>query len=224
MPTKSTTSFARGQEFGRWTVDGDLESQGKRRFVWCRCRCGSRKRIRTDALGSGDTLSCGCWAKELNAKAHTKSNLSRTSIYRIWWHIIDRCYNPECHAYDNYGARGIKMHDRWKQSVNAFSEDIKSEIGERPSGEHELDRIDNDGNYEPGNVRWADRPTQVRNRRVTITLTLGDTTRSMAEWSEITGIKYYTLKMRRQLGWSDERTLTAPVCGKKNGEHLYAKH
>lgn len=211
MPHNPTAPILRDQEFGRWTVIGDVESDGKRQLVPCRCQCGTERKVRADALRSGDSTSCGCFAREFHKSRLTRSDLSRTYIYRIWWHIVDRCCNPECPAYENYGGRGIRVCDRWRDSVEDFCGDILASIGERPSPRMELDRIENDGNYEPGNVRWATRSQQARNRRATAKLTLSGVTRPMADWAEITGIKYYTLKMRKQLGWSDEKTLTTPV-------------
>jgi hypothetical protein len=122
--------------------------------------------------------------------------------------MIRRCENPKSSYYRDYGGRGIQVCDRWRASVLAFIDDM----GKCPDG-MELDRVDNDGNYEPGNCRWATRLTQVRNRRNTRHLTVHGVTRPMAEWAEQSGIPYDTIKRRLIYGWSDERAVLEPLRG-----------
>jgi hypothetical protein len=126
--------------------------------------------------------------------------------YRAFQSIVDRCTNPKCHAYAGYGGRGISICDRWRKSPQAFLSDVRP----RPSALHSIDRIDNNGNYEPGNVRWATKAEQVRNRNVTSILTFEGRTASVAEWAELTGINYNTVMSRLRLGWSAVSALTVP--------------
>ncbi len=214
MSKKGSGLDLSGQPFGRWTVAGiGQRRNGNTKYWLCTCKCGVQKEVRSDILINGTSTSCGCFQSEDLSVRQTKSDLSRTSEYRTWWHMMERCHNPEDPSYENYGARGIAVCDRWRLSVNDFVNDV----GKKPSPNHSIDRIDNNGNYEPGNTRWADAVTQVRNRRVTVNLTLGGETKSMAEWSEITGIPYYSLKTRRQLGWTDEEILTKPKMKNRHG-------
>lgn len=138
--------------------------------------------------------------------------LSKIPEYRIWQGMKSRCHSPTEQTFSYYGGRGIVVCERWRQSFKAFIEDV----GRRPSNEHTIERIDNDGNYEPGNVKWATHAEQVLNRRTTLKLTLHDQTKPLVEWAEITGIPYETLRSRIRDGWTDKKALTTPV-----GAHRY---
>lgn len=121
-----------------------------------------------------------------------------------------RCLNPKMQVYKHYGGRGITICDRWSD-VNAFVADM----GPAPSAKHELDRIDVNGNYEPGNCRWATRTENVRNRRNTQKITAFGCTLPLVVWAEKYGIEVGTLEARLKMGFPAERALTAPV--KKSG-------
>jgi hypothetical protein len=121
--------------------------------------------------------------------------------------MIRRCHNTNHHAYPRYGGRGIHVCDRWRNSFEAFLEDVPP----RPGPEYSLDRIDNDRGYEPGNVRWATATQQARNTRVNHTLTARGETHLLEEWVEITGMPKSTLYNRIHRGWSDEEAITTPV-------------
>ena len=120
---------------------------------WCRCDCGKTKLIPGGSLRSGSTKSFGCYHSQ---QYHHRS---KTPIWNCWKNMLQRCYNPKNPCYKNYGGRGIIVCDRWKEFVNFLAD-----MGERPAG-MSLDRINNDGNYEPGNCRWATRKQQSQNRR-----------------------------------------------------------
>jgi len=117
-----------------------------------------------------------------------------------------RCNNPRCRNYRYYGGRGIRVCDRWEQSFLAFLEDM----GQRPSAKHSIERVDNDGNYEPSNCRWIDRSLQQRNTRQMRMLTYRGQTKSLVEWSEELSVDLDLIRGRLRDGWSAERILETP--------------
>lgn len=124
--------------------------------------------------------------------------------YVAWSGMIDRCHNPKNRRFRSYGGRGIIVHDPWRTSFKAFL----SEVGLRPSRLHSLDRIDNERNYEPGNVRWASPKQQAANRRTTRAITINGETASVSEWARRTGIKRNTLDHRLARNWPTAELLT----------------
>lgn len=189
-----------GAVFGYLTVSDEPEALVKgRRMVMCVCSCGSMKRIAIYQLIRGHAKSCGCkQAKTGEAHHGYKHGASNDREHVVWMSMIGRCYNIKDGDYLRYGGRGITVCDRWR---NSFLEFI-SDIGKRPSAKHSLDRINNDGNYEPGNVRWATRLEQARNTSLTRFLVIDDVRRPLKEWSEISGINSSTIRRRIRDGWS----------------------
>lgn len=127
-----------------------------------------------------------------------------TPEYYAWVDMRRRCNNPTFRVYYNYGGRGIKVCERWNNSFAAFLEDM----GIRPSANHSLDRIDNDGDYEPGNVRWSTKLEQDNNRRTNVILTIDGVSHTIAEWSRISGVEVSLLSWRIKHGWPAERLLS----------------
>src|SRR6185503_1392339 len=132
-----------------------------------------------------------------------KHGYSHSPNYQAWRDMIQRCTNTKKPLYKNYGGRGITVCDRWLNDISAFIEDV----GLRPSKEYSLERINNSGNYEPGNVRWATRKEQARNKRNNHLVTINGTSLTIAEWSERSGIKVGTMLIRIHLGWPSERLI-----------------
>lgn len=155
-----------GRRFGRLiVVRRDGASKAGKALWLCRCDCGGEKTTLSASLLRGRTTSCGCLqVAEVRARLtiHGQaSKRSRTVLYKTWAGMKRRCTNPNATGYENYGGRGIRVCDEWMHSFEAFAE----HLGERPGPGYSIDRINNDGNYEPGNVRWATRAEQNRNKR-----------------------------------------------------------
>lgn len=132
----------------------------------------------------------------------------KTPEFAVWQRMIRRCYEPQADSYPFYGARGISVCTRWRESFQSFLNDV----GPRPSPRHSIERINNDGNYEPDNVRWATHIEQCRNRRSTRLYTYKGQTRCIKEWAAIVGLKTGTLQWRLNHGWSIEQALIPSLC------------
>lgn len=205
---KNSEEYMIGRKFGRLTV---IESGGEHYFpggkhsdTWiCKCDCGIIKTIFGYHLRSGRSKSCGCSKKEGTRRTHGKSH---TKIYNIWHGMRERCNNKKHKNYKHYGGRGIKVCDEWNNSLDKFCEWAMA------NGYQEgltIDRIDVNGNYEPSNCRWATMKEQNRNRRNNRYLTYNGKRKTMAEWSEITGLKDSTIQYRLdKIGWPVEKALT----------------
>lgn len=157
-----------GEKYGRLLVLEELDKRygkKKERVFLCRCDCGNTTEKPIQSLRSGRAKSCGCLQKE--ARTHEyKGGHGKSShdLAPTWYGMINRCYNEKSKSYQQYGALGVRVCDRWKKDINNFIEDIERKLGDRPKG-YSLDRINPYGDYDIENVRWADITTQNINKR-----------------------------------------------------------
>jgi hypothetical protein len=209
MQGRSIRFLTVGQQFGRWTViSEDWIVQGKERSALVRCSCPKaiEKYVRISRLLAGESQSCGCLMRERVSKAKKTHGMKGTSEYRAWQNIKNRCYNPKDKKYAIYGGRGIKICERWLESFENFFADM----GLKPSLRHSIDRFPNrDGNYEPGNCRWATPEEQSQNRSCVPKITFRGETLSPADWARRFGISRHTVNNRLRIGWSMERIAAA---------------
>ena len=203
-----------GRRFGRLTVIDfyDHNKYGQPRWL-CECDCGNTAVVTGSDIRSGSTSSCGCLWRERITQSKTTHGMSQSDIYAEYRSMKNRCYNEQAHNYKYYGGRGIKMCDRWRDDIHAFYDDVSILPNFREEG-YSLDRIDNDGDYEPGNVRWATIKEQCNNRRPNIGKRIHEYNGemySLREISNMTGISYKTLNNRLLKGWEPERAFNTKV-------------
>ena len=195
-----------GKRFDRLTVESYSHSNTNGRAVWkCVCDCGETLFVKGNALLSGNTKSCGCLKTEKISSLKYSHGLCKTRLYRIWCAMLTRCSNSEFTEFDRYGGRGIKVCDEWQEFLPFYEWAMANGYADNLT----IDRIDNDGDYRPGNCRWATRSEQNNNTKKNHYITYNGKTHTIAEWSRITGIKYGTLINRiNNLKWDAEKSLT----------------
>lgn len=197
--------FEFGQRFGRLVYVGEAHNRGKERRVVGRCDCGTVRDYDAHALVSLNTQSCGCLRLEIKSALSrvqmTTHGMSGTPTFASWSNAISRCHTPTDNHFSDYGGRGIKVCDRWRSSFQSFLEDM----GERHEG-MTLDRYpDVNGNYEPGNCRWATAREQANNKRTNRYVTRDGRTQTITEWAREFGIYDTLVFKRRAAGWPEER-------------------
>lgn len=206
-----------GQRFGKLVALGPV-GRKRHEIIWeCRCDCGNETTVITNSLRSGATQSCGCLHRQRASEASLTHGMSHDPIFYTWKSMKQRCANPNSATYGNYGGRGIDVCDEWQNSFVTFYSYVSSLPNYGKKG-YTLDRENNDGNYEPGNMRWATRVEQNHNkreRRDSRLLTHNGKTQSMSKWIREAKITEGTLRGRLDNGWSGERALTTPVRPKK---------
>ena len=202
-----------GQVFGMLTVvayAGRRSFSSERQSQWlCRCECGRYTVVTTSNLKCHRATCCRHHAHHV-WHGHTAGKVSPE--YNAYHHMKGRCYNPRISSYSHYGGRGICVCARWLESFENFITDM----GPRPDPSYSLDRIDNNGNYEPANCRWASRAEQAHNRRQTRLLNFGGETLSLTVWARKIGIERSSLRERLAKGMSVAQALTTPPARKRS--------
>lgn len=195
-----------GHRYGRLTVVREAGRNRHGHVTWiCTCECEKQVTVVGGDLKSGNTAGCGCIT---GGRTH---GLSLSQEYICWKGMKQRCYNTKYVSYDCYGGRGIIVCKRWRDSYKAFIADM----GPRPSTNHSIDRIDNDGDYGPENCRWATRVEQSNNCRRNRWLTVGGVRKTQTQWSRDLGGCDTLVSTRIRLGWSLADAVSLPT-GSKN--------
>lgn len=212
MPVAENLS---GHRFGKLVAICDI-GRTKRGRVWkCRCDCGGETTSVSTYLKNGHKRSCGCLHAESAKVAgqkqrthgHTSKDRKRTaSEYHAWASMKSRCLNPNTASFKRYGARGIKVCERWMDFTNFYAD-----MGEKPSPKHSLERLDTNGNYEPSNCVWADAFQQASTRTNVRSISAFGKIMTAAAWSRETGINATVIRNRIDSGWEPEKALRTPI-------------
>lgn len=205
-----------GMNFNKLTVidraPDKISKDGRHRTAWnCKCECGEMIVITSDALLSGNQVSCGCYKKKKLSDMTTTHGKTNTRLYSVWNGIKGRCTNKNMPEYCLYGGRGITICEEWRSNFMSFYtwaiENGYDENAQR--GVYTVDRIDVNGPYSPENCRLATQMEQMQNTRKNHNIEYNGEVHSIAEWSRITGIRSEKIRNRvSKLGWSPERALT----------------
>ena len=206
-----------GQKFGRWTVLGYHGKADNKSHVilWaCRCECGKEAIVSAGNLKSGKSKSCGCLKNEMttarnmcrSTDGRPTHGMSGTRLHRVWLGMKARCQIKSSSGFYKYGARGIKVCDEWQEFepfknwalANGYSDDL------------EIDRIDNDGSYEPGNCRFVTKKQNALNKRTSRFLTINGEAKTVVEWADEAGVIERTIRSRLARGWK-EKDVLAPT-------------
>lgn len=196
-----------GERYGRWVIVNEVEfnNAGSRKFI-CKCDCGTMRAVRLTHLRQGVSKSCGCLGGELSRKRATKHGYAGTALYACWQDMIKRCINPKHKRYKDWGGRGISICKEW-MDIESF---VKWAQASGYKEELLLERIDNDGNYEPSNCRWATMQEQGNNRRDNRFIAYKGETKTLTQWSRKLGLSSSALSERLKRGWTIQKALETP--------------
>lgn len=192
-----------GEIFEKLTTVEEIERRGKRgeRIFKCRCECGNEIFVPGYTLRRGTTKSCGCLQKincGKNLKSYARNGLSKKPEYAIWNGMKQRCHNPSNNGFINYGARGITVDPKWRESFEAFYYDV----GPRPERGYQLDRIDNDKGYVPGNCRWVTAKDNANNKSNSVWLEIEGENHPLNYWLKKLNLSHSTYHKRLKYGFT----------------------
>ena len=212
-----TINVNKGDRFGRLVIIKEVESKVYKRYknrrVLCQCDCGNTKVVDLYQLMNGRISSCGCYRTKRASTLGKMSlkydkRITSSKLYSIWHGMKCRCNTKTSGSYGRYGAKGVSVCKEWDDDYTTF---YNWAISNGYSDGLTIDRIDNNGIYEPSNCRWADYSKQANNRKSNVHMSFNGESHTIAEWSKILGIKYQTLFNRRKLGWNDHEIISTPV-------------
>lgn len=211
--------YLTGKKFGRLlvlreaSINERIKTKGTNSQWVCLCDCGNIKTYLATSLKTGNTKSCGCLSREKRKLGNVIHGLAYHELQSTYQNMISRCNNKNNKEYKNYGGRGIKVCSEWMSSFKNFL----SDMGERPSKIHSLDRIDNNGNYCKENCRWATQREQASNKRVNRMIVFNGVEDTVSNMAKRHGLIYTTLHYRlKYLGWSVEKSILTPPRNKVN--------
>lgn len=213
--SKVMQNYPIGAKFFRGTVTGyemiTKEKSKRRNYIVLLCDCGNTYKALPANIKSGDCKSCGCL--KLETKTNVKHGLKRHKLYSVWMNIRERCRREYIDAYSNYGKRGIDVCDEWYNDFKTFYDWA---INNGYQKGLQIDRINNDGNYEPSNCRWVTRAENVRNTRKNVWIEYNGEKMVLMDWAIKLGINYHSLFTRLfQRKWSIEKAFTTPIKSRK---------
>ena len=196
-----------GNIYGKVTgVREEGRAKGRKVLWGCRCECGNYTVVEGNRLRSGMTKSCGCLRINTIVAFNKKHGMASNRLYNIWSHMKSRCLNKNDRAYRRYGGRGITVCEEWQQ----FKPFMKWALENGYNDDLEIDRINNNGNYSPENCRFVTPKENSRNRRSNRLITIDGKTKTLAEWSEISGLDSSLIRFRVVNGWSEKQLLVSP--------------
>lgn len=195
-----------GKRFGRLLALRDIGrcASGDRKWNF-RCDCGTEFAASGYDVRRGKIVTCPACSAQRTREASLRHGMTHSAEFRIWTGMLTRTTNANARSFPDYGGRGIRVCERWRDSFEAFYADM----GPRPSAKHSVERRDNDGHYEPNNCYWATREQQGRNKRNNVRITIDGVTRTLAEWAELAGLTYETLYQRHLAGRTGSQLLVA---------------
>lgn len=200
-----------GRQFGRLTILRWEEDPVRDKLIWvCVCECGRPMNVTTYALTSGNTKSCGCLRRDNRVALNEERRRSAAGHrarpeYAVWQSMKARCLNKNRKEYPRYGGRGITVCDQWRDSFQAFFDDM----GARPSAEYSIERLDNDGPYAPHNCVWATIIEQANNRSNNAVVTVDGQEKSITQWAREAGMTPQGVRWRLQNGWKPEEAIAS---------------
>jgi len=197
-----------GQRYGRYLViaKSDKRTKANKQVVLCKCDCGTEREVVVNNLRSGTSTSCGCWKDEKTGARRKIHGYSKNSMYHRYRSMIRRCYDPLHKEFHNYGGRGIKVCDRWLESIENYMEDM----GKAPFYMASIDRIDNNGDYLKENCHWATKKEQTINRRTTKMIEYNGESLCLSDWSRKLGFEKQFVQKRLKRGWTVEEAIKNP--------------
>ena len=195
-----------GKKFGRYLViaKSNKRTKAMKQMVFCKCDCGIEKEVIVGNLRNGLSKSCGCLKSERTSEPMKKHGLSKNTMYMRYRQMIKRCYDEASKEYKNYGNRGIKVCERWLESIENYIDDM----GNPPFKDASIDRVNNNLGYSKENCKWATKKEQSENRRTTTMVNINGENLCLSDWSKKLGLNKKAVADRIKAGWDIKMAVT----------------